>query len=181
MRDAIFSVGARNESRVLSLMSALPVNAGTPASPMRMLSRCSEHPLDVPIDGRHHADARVHYEVAAFGGADRATDRCLPFLDILPSLRQGCDVVAATAQSHPLAPTRRQYRIIKGRSQVAAGLDRAISYLPSGMCCVLNWRSFPPLRLPHSPSGLLCFPEPLTEFVQFGDLNKEIGRIIGEN
>ena len=59
MRDAIFSVGARNESRVLSLMSALPVNAGTPASPMRMLSRCSEHPLNVPIDSPHHADARA--------------------------------------------------------------------------------------------------------------------------
>ena len=69
----------------------------------------------------------------------------------------------------------------KGRAQAAAGLDRAISYLPSGMCCMLNWRSFPPLRLPHSPSRLLCFPEPLTEFVQFGDLNKEIGRITGEN
>ena len=46
---------------------------------------------------------------------------------------------------------------------------------------MLNWHSFPPLRLPHSPSRLLCFPELLTEFVQFGDLNKEIGRIIGEN
>jgi len=59
VRDAIFSVGARNESRVLSLMFALPVNAGTPASPMRMLSRCSEHPLNVPIDSPHHADARA--------------------------------------------------------------------------------------------------------------------------
>jgi hypothetical protein len=28
---------------------------------------------------------------------------------------------------------------------------------------------------------LFRFPESLTEFVQFGDLNKEIGRIIGEN
>ena len=28
MQDVIFSVGARNDSRVLSLMSALPVNAG---------------------------------------------------------------------------------------------------------------------------------------------------------
>jgi hypothetical protein len=33
VRDAIFSVGARNESRVLSLMSALPVNAGAPGVP----------------------------------------------------------------------------------------------------------------------------------------------------
>jgi hypothetical protein len=87
-----------------------------------MLSRCSEHPLDVPIDGRHHADARVHYEVAAFGGADRATDRCLPFLDILPSLRQGCDVVAGTAQSHPLAPARRQDRIIESAVPGGSGL-----------------------------------------------------------
>jgi hypothetical protein len=58
VRDAIYSVGARNESRVLSLMSALPVNAGIPASPMRMLSRCSEHPLSVPIERSQHADAR---------------------------------------------------------------------------------------------------------------------------
>ena len=99
VRDAIYSVGARNESRVLSLMSALPVNAGTPAPPMRMLSRRSEHPLNVPIDSPHHVDARVHEVVAAFSGADQATDRCLPFLDILLSLRQACDVVARIAQS----------------------------------------------------------------------------------
>jgi hypothetical protein len=59
--------------------------------------------------------------------------------------------------------------------------DRAISYLPSGMCCVLDWRSFPPLRLPQFLGRLLRFPEPLTELVQFGNLNKEIGRIAGEN
>ena len=133
VRDAIFSVGARNESRVLSLMSALPVNAGTPASPMRMLSRCSKHPLDVPIDSPHHADARVHEQVAAFGGADQATDRCLPFLDILLSLRQACDVVAGIAQTHQLAPGSR-IGSSKGWAQAAAGFDRAISYLPSGMC-----------------------------------------------
>ncbi len=122
MRDAIFSVGARNESRVLSLMSALPVNAGTPASPMRMLSRCSKHPLDVPIDSPHHADARVHEQVAAFGGADQATDRCLPFLDILLSLRQACDVVAGVAQTHQLAPTRQQDRIIERVGPGGSGL-----------------------------------------------------------
>ena len=66
---------------------------------MRMLSRCSEHLLNVPIDSPHHADARVHEQVAAFGGADQATDRCLPFLDILLSPRQACDVVAGIAQS----------------------------------------------------------------------------------
>jgi len=45
----------------------------------------------------------------------------------------------------------------------------------------LNWCSFPPLRLPHFLGRLLRFPEPLTELVQFGNLNKEIGRITGEN
>jgi hypothetical protein len=64
-----------------------------------MLSQCSEHLLNVPIDSSRHADARVHWQVAAFGGADQATDRCLPFLDILLSLRQACDVVAGIAQS----------------------------------------------------------------------------------
>jgi hypothetical protein len=49
------------------------------------------------------------------------------------------------------------------------------------MCCMLDWRSLPPPRLPHFRSRLLCFPELLTEFVQFGDLNKEIGRITCEN
>jgi hypothetical protein len=46
---------------------------------------------------------------------------------------------------------------------------------------VLDGRSFPPLRLPHFPGRLLRFPELFTELVQFGDLNKEIGRITGEN
>jgi hypothetical protein len=81
------------------------------------------------------------------------------------------------APAHPVAG--QDHRRDEPRRQRA--LDRAISYLPSGMCCVLNWHSFPPLRLPHSPSRLLCFRELLTEFVQFGDLNKEIGRITGEN
>jgi hypothetical protein len=68
----------------------------------------------------------------------------------------------------------------KGRTQVA-GLDRAISYLPSGMRRVLKWRSFSPLRPSHFLGRLFRFPDPLTKFVQFGNLNQEIGRIIGEN
>ena len=57
---------------------------------------------------------RAHWQSRAFGGADQATDRCLPFLDILLSPRQACDVVAGIAQSHQLAPTRQQDRIIQG-------------------------------------------------------------------
>jgi hypothetical protein len=36
---------------------------------------------------------RAHWQSRAFGGADQATDRHLPFLDILLSLRQACDVM----------------------------------------------------------------------------------------
>jgi len=65
---------------------------------------------------------RVHWQVAGFGGVDQATDRHLPFLDILLSLRQACDVVAGIAQSHQLTPTRRQDKIVKGRAPGGSGL-----------------------------------------------------------
>src|ERR1700704_3795031 len=42
VRDVIFSVGARNDSRVLSLMSALPVNGGSRAKD----SRCGGFAFD---------------------------------------------------------------------------------------------------------------------------------------
>ena len=34
---------------------------------MRILARRIEHPPDVPIKRSHHADARVHQEIANFG------------------------------------------------------------------------------------------------------------------
>jgi hypothetical protein len=74
-----------------------------------MLSRCSKHPLNVPIDSPHHADARVDWQVAAFGGADRG---CSAF-----------GMVADIAQSHQLAPTRRrQDRIIERAGPGGSGL-----------------------------------------------------------
>jgi hypothetical protein len=86
-----------------------------------MLSRCSEHPLNVPIDSPHHANARA---IAGRGlrGADQATDRRLPFLDILLSLRQACDVVGGIAQSRQFAPIRRQDRIIERAGPGGSGL-----------------------------------------------------------
>ena len=132
---------------------------------MRVFARLVKHSLDIPIERLQHSDTRHHGRAPEFDDEKQGLDRCLPLLEILLGLRKLLDIVRGIAQSHLLAPTRRQDKIVKGRSQVAAGLDRAISYLPSGMCCVLNWRSFPPIRLPHSPSRLLCFPEPLTEFV----------------
>jgi hypothetical protein len=152
VRDAIFSVGARNESRVLSLMSALPVNAWLCRHPKCVCSRGAANSTRRLI-----TPTRVHQRLrlVMWPPASRRVTSSRP-----PGSRTGSS---------------------KGRAQVAAGLDRAISYPPSGMCCMLDWRSLPPPRLPHFRSRLLCFPELLTEFVQFGDLNKEIGRITCEN
>jgi hypothetical protein len=75
------------------------------------------------------------------------------------------------------------------RIRPLAGQDHRTGEPGSGSCdrlsafsdvLGLNRCSFPPLRLPYLGS-LLRFPEPLTELVQFRNLNKEIGRITGEN
>ena len=44
---------------------------------------------------------RMHREVATFGGADQATDRGLPFLKVLLSLRQFHDVVGSSLSGEP--------------------------------------------------------------------------------
>jgi hypothetical protein len=45
-------------------------------------------PVDVPIKCPQHADVRVHHEIAAFGSADQARNRGLPFFEALLTLRQ---------------------------------------------------------------------------------------------
>ena len=62
----------------------------------------------------------MHHEVR-LGGVDQATDRGLPFLEVLLCLRQFLDVIGSIAQSQQLAPTRL-------RAKPTAGLDRSISY-----------------------------------------------------
>ena len=121
VRDATFSIGARNESRVLSLMSALPVNAGTRAPSMRMLSRCSEHSLNVPVDSPHHVDARIGKSRPSAAPIRQPIAVC--HSSISCSAFGRCEVVAGIARSHQLAPTRQQnIGSSKGRAQVAAGL-----------------------------------------------------------
>jgi hypothetical protein len=55
---------------------------------MCVFARGIKHPLDVSVQRSQHSDSHVHQEIAAFGGADQATDRGLPFLKILFSLWQ---------------------------------------------------------------------------------------------
>ncbi len=148
-------------------------------SPLLVFARRIKHPLDVSVQRPHHTNARHHGRAAELNDQEQGFDRGLPRFKILFGLPKLSRLHRAESQApaHPVAG--QDHRRDEPRRQRT--LDRAISYLPSGMCRVLNWHSFPPLRLPHSPSRLLCFRELLTEFVQFGDLNKEIGRITGEN
>jgi hypothetical protein len=71
---------------------------------MRVLAIGTKHALDVAIERPQDADARVHQEVATFSGADQATDRGLPFLGVLLSLRQFHDVIGGVLQRDKLPP-----------------------------------------------------------------------------
>jgi|SRR5450631_1551205 len=111
----------------------------------------------------------MHHEIAAFGGGDQAAGSsrsCSTFGNFICSPRHR----AGVSSSRPPGS-----RIIEGASPADSGLISCDQLLPSGMCRALNWRSFPLLRLPHFLSRLFRFPVPLTEFVQFGNLKKEIG------
>ena len=67
------------------------------------LARGIKHALDVPIECPQHADARMHQKVAAFGGANQAAVRGLPFRKILLSLRQLHDVGGGILEGDELA------------------------------------------------------------------------------
>jgi hypothetical protein len=160
----------------------LPVTARTPSGQSERPGWL-KRPLYVSVQRSQHANARHHGRAAELDDQEQGFDRGLPLLEQLLGLRQLYDVVGGVAQSLTSSrPSGSRTGSSKGRAHAATGFNCAIGYPPSGMCRALNWRSFlRPLRLPHFLGRLFCFPEPLTELVQFGDLNKEIGRITGEN
>jgi len=53
---------------------------------MRVFARWIKNPFYVAVQSAQHPGVCMHHEVAALGGADQTTDRCLPFLEILLSL-----------------------------------------------------------------------------------------------
>jgi hypothetical protein len=91
--------------------------------PMRVFARLIKHPFDIPIESPQHADARMHQRSTIFCGHDQRLDRGLPRFKILFGLRKLHDVVGGIAQSHQLAPTRQQDRIIEGTSPGGNGLQ----------------------------------------------------------
>jgi hypothetical protein len=84
-----------------------------------------EHSLDVSIERPHHADTRMLQEVPAFGGANQASNGCLPFNGPLLGLRQLHDVVGGILERDELITAR----------QRKSGLRTTVSsrpYSPSG-------------------------------------------------
>ena len=66
---------------------------------MRVFARLIKHPLDIPIERPHHADARVHQRSAIFRGRDQRLDRGLPRFKILFGLRKQDRVIEGTRPS----------------------------------------------------------------------------------
>jgi hypothetical protein len=147
----------------------------------RRLANSSKHPLNVLVQRSHDANPRKHRRPAETRDLDQSFHGSLPFRRRVIGLRQAGDVVAGIAQSHDLAPTGQQDRIIERASPDGNRLQT---------CDQLSvFRNVLNVQFAFSSAGpgaailgrLQRFPELLTEFVQLGDLNKEIGRVTGEN
>jgi hypothetical protein len=91
------------------------------------------------------------------------------------------DVVGGIAQSHEPEPSLQQDGIIERTGPGGSGLGSCDQLSTFRNVLRAQLAFFSPLRLPHFQVRLFCFSELLTEFVQFGDSNKEIGLITGEN
>jgi hypothetical protein len=80
---------------------------------MMVLARRVEHALDVAIERPHDADARMHQEVATFGGADQASDGGLPLVELLFGLRKSGDVVSGIFEGDELSTIGQRDRIVE--------------------------------------------------------------------
>ena len=103
-----------------------------PLSPVRIFT-ISKRSLDVAVQSAQHPDACGHHEVAAFGCTDQATDRGLPFFDVLLSLWQLHDVNGGILKRNELAPAGQRYRIIKLSFPAAAFSRRPSESFSGGM------------------------------------------------
>jgi len=81
--------------------------------PMGILARGIKLPNVASVQCPHDADARHHRRAAELDDQEQGLDRGLPLIEILFGLRQAGDVVAGIAQSHDLALTRQQDKIIE--------------------------------------------------------------------
>jgi hypothetical protein len=93
------------------------------AAPMRVFPVTVEHALDVSVQGPHDADARVHQWPAVFGRHDQRLGRCLPFLQVLLSLRKFQDVIGRILQRDELASAGKRDRILEAPAPSFVGLQ----------------------------------------------------------
>jgi hypothetical protein len=70
---------------------------------MRILAIGIEHPLDVPVQGPHDADARKHRRPAERHHQDQGFHRCLPLSGRVLGFRELRDVIAGILQRDELA------------------------------------------------------------------------------
>jgi hypothetical protein len=72
-----------------------------------------KHPLDVTVQGPHHADPREHGWPAMFRDQQQRLHCGKPFLGIVFCLGQFGDELAGVLQRDELASARQRYRVVK--------------------------------------------------------------------
>jgi hypothetical protein len=101
--------------------SAADNNCGLPsliprqlrASPMLVLARRIEHPLDMAIQRPHDADAREHRRAAERRDEDQGFHCCLPFGGLVLGFRELRDIGSRLLEGDELATARQGDRIVK--------------------------------------------------------------------
>jgi hypothetical protein len=91
---------------------------------MLVLARRIKHPLDVPVQGPHHADPREHGWPAMFRDQQQRLHCGKPFLGIMFCLGQFGDELAGVLQRDELATARQRDWIIERSFPALGGASR---------------------------------------------------------
>ncbi len=82
-----------------------------------------ERPFDAAVQRPQDPDTQMHQKVAALGGADQATDRGLPLVELLVGLRKLHDVSAGVLEGDELAPSGSGIGSSNGRFQPRSAMQ----------------------------------------------------------
>jgi hypothetical protein len=75
---------------------------------MMWLAISVEQPLNITVQGLHHADPRMHHGPATLGRHEQSMHRSLPFLVLLLGFRKLHDVVSGVLQREKFAAVRQR-------------------------------------------------------------------------